>query len=1157
MKLGFYLFISIILGVGCIDAIAQCTPVTKNVSGGGTLPCSGGSSVNVVLEQAEFEAYYILYKDGTEVTGSSKYNNSQALPDLTWPVSAAGTYTVKAYLDGCSSTTRYSMVGSATVTTTTPTNITISSSDPSNNVCENTGYALTATGGSGYTWYANVTLDYPINSATIHPDLSGTYYVTGYNNCGTLQTSNNITVTIRNNVLPPSVPAVSSGSQMTCKGSHANTTYTSSATNATSYSWTIDGGHSVSSSGVVTWNPNFSGTATLTVYASGCGTTQSTPLSINVSTLPAATLSASTATNLCVNETASITLTGNPTLDPDATYTFLRDGTTNAGQFFGHDANDQPIASNSLSESVPGTYTAVGSNAGCSNVPMSGSVTITRKDPTNIAISSSDPSNNVCENTGYALTATGGSGFTWHADVTMDYPINSPSINPELSGTYYVTGSNNCGTSQTSNNITVTIRNNVMVPSIPTVVPGYSQMSCKGAHADTPYTSSATNANSYTWSIDGGHSVSSSGVVTWNPNFSGTATLTVYASGCGPTQSNHQTIVVNTIATATISAGGNTNLCVGESSTITLTGNPMLDPDASYKFLLDGATNAGQFFGHDNNDQPIASQSLSESTPGTYTAVASNGGCVNVPMSGSVVITRKDPTTLSITPSRDLNTLCDGDAVTLTATGCTSTVWIMRPSAGSNEGETQVHPTGGQDNIYSPVEGGIYYARGTDTNCNTIIQSADTAVIFWSYPVVYLNPADSTTICTTCNVEIDAPQDAAFTYAWKKNGVAISGATSRSYTANQAGVYSVDVARHGCMTTASTKVKMNQLPIANAGADASTFLIPNKVFRRAAAYSDPDGTVTSFQWSKISGPSVTILDGQTSVASFTDLVAGTYSFRVAITDNFGDVGSDDFLLLVLNVTNNRNYVKEAVVTVPGKMNSSDVEIATVDETIVKTSYIDGLGRGWQTVQWNGSPQRLDIVQPMAYDQFGREKTKYLPYVGGTNGQFKTDFVRKEDPSYATSSNPQYQFYQAGGGIAQDTAPYAETEFESSPLNRVLRQGSAGGDWQLTTNHVVTKNYLTNSDTTVFLFNYDPATGDVSFSPGVPKYYPLNTLVCNKTIDEQGNDVLEYIDKQGRTICKKVKAPGNTYACTYYIYDDLGNLVVVLPPEGVQRILQTN
>ena len=41
--------------------------------------------------------------------------------------------------------------------------------------------------------------------------------------------------------------------------------------------------------------------------------------------------------------------------------------------------------------------------------------------------------------------------------------------------------------------------------------------------------------------------------------------------------------------------------------------------------------------------------------------------------------------------------------------------------------------------------------------------------------------------------------------------------------------------------------------------------------------------------------------------------------------------------------------------------------------------MDGLGRPIQTVQQQASPKGYDMIVPQAYDQYGREVTKYLPY----------------------------------------------------------------------------------------------------------------------------------------------------------------------------------
>jgi Domain of unknown function (DUF6443) len=65
--------------------------------------------------------------------------------------------------------------------------------------------------------------------------------------------------------------------------------------------------------------------------------------------------------------------------------------------------------------------------------------------------------------------------------------------------------------------------------------------------------------------------------------------------------------------------------------------------------------------------------------------------------------------------------------------------------------------------------------------------------------------------------------------------------------------------------------------------------------------------------------------------------------------------------------------------------------------IESTTYFDGLGRPIQSVQKNMSPvmpfeQYGDIVQPVEYDNLGREAKKYMPYVMVQGqGTFRKDY----------------------------------------------------------------------------------------------------------------------------------------------------------------------
>jgi hypothetical protein len=79
-------------------------------------------------------------------------------------------------------------------------------------------------------------------------------------------------------------------------------------------------------------------------------------------------------------------------------------------------------------------------------------------------------------------------------------------------------------------------------------------------------------------------------------------------------------------------------------------------------------------------------------------------------------------------------------------------------------------------------------------------------------------------------------------------------------------------------------------------------------------------------------------------------------------------------------------------------------------------------------------------------------------------------------------------------------------------------------------------------------------------------YAAGLLYKNITIDEHGKQVIEFKDKDGKLILKKVQltatddtgtGKGHTgWLCTYYIYNDLNNLCCVIQPKGVELIAST-
>jgi len=253
-------------------------------------------------------------------------------------------------------------------------------------------------------------------------------------------------------------------------------------------------------------------------------------------------------------------------------------------------------------------------------------------------------------------------------------------------------------------------------------------------------------------------------------------------------------------------------------------------------------------------------------------------------------------------------------------------------------------------------------------------------------------------------------------------------------------------------------------------------------------------------------------------------------------------------------SSSQNYVMTNTVKQAGVTNEGQVPGLPIDGTGKGQSiaYFDGLGRPSQTVITKGGATQKDIVAGIEYDAFDRESTKYLPYADinntATPGSYKTGWQTTQASFY----NGQLQ------GVETDASPFNKIVFEASPLNRVTRSFAPGISWAGSmgtgTEHAIQQQYILNTtQDAVLLFNIDVTVGSL---PTSTVNYDAGTLYKNVTIDEHQKQVVEYIDKQGKTILKKVQLadmPGvdhTGWLCTYYVYDDLDNLRFVMPPKAV-------
>jgi ribosomal protein L14 len=91
----------------------------------------------------------------------------------------------------------------------------------------------------------------------------------------------------------------------------------------------------------------------------------------------------------------------------------------------------------------------------------------------------------------------------------------------------------------------------------------------------------------------------------------------------------------------------------------------------------------------------------------------------------------------------------------------------------------------------------------------------------------------------------------------------------------------------------------NVPPVANAGADQIITLPTSSITLNGTASSDADGSISSFAWSMVSGPPLfSIGNPNAATTPVTNLMQGTYLFRLVVTDNSGATDEDTIMVTV-------------------------------------------------------------------------------------------------------------------------------------------------------------------------------------------------------------------------------------------------------------------
>ena len=425
-----------------------------------------------------------------------------------------------------------------------------------------------------------------------------------------------------------------------------------------------------------------------------------------------------------------------------------------------------------------------------------------------------------CQGTAVTLTASGGTSYLWNTGDTTA----TISVNPNATTTYSV--------EVTQNGCIATDDVIVTVNEIPDVDAGQDETIFLGENI----TLTATGADSYLWST--GETTQS---ITVNPVVDTSYSVTGTTNNCESTDSVSVFLLDDSV---NASAGNDTEICNGESTTLTATGGTTYvwntgettasievtptttttytvtafsvsgnnSEDASVTVTVNDipTVNAGNdiaiCFGNStdlvasggttylwNTGETSATISVSPNTTTTYTVEVFDNGCSST-----------DDVTVTINPLPETNagtdvTITEGESTTLTASGADTYLW--------STGETTASIT------VSPNNTTTYSVTGFSNGC----ESSDDVTVSVVTENVNANAGEDVTICNGESTTLTASGGA--TYQWNTgettSSIEVTPSTTTTYTVT---VFSTSGA---ISDDDSVTVTVNELPSTNAGTDVT------------------------------------------------------------------------------------------------------------------------------------------------------------------------------------------------------------------------------------------------------------------------------------------------------------------------------------------------
>ncbi|MDX9812234.1 MAG: PKD-like domain-containing protein, partial [Bacteroidales bacterium] len=646
------------------------------------------------------------------VTGNINTNTSTpgATYSITYRIPASG---------GCpevSATTQVTING-----------VPLAETGPERSICTGatTQLGVSPVPGNTYLWTSvpeDPELDTDSSNPSVRPAETTTYTLTETTPSGCSRT-NSVTVTA-NQII---TVTVNTTSQSICPSTSTNITMSSNII-GTLFTWTAE---------IVT--PPSGGTLSgFSDCSTSCGNSIIQTLNNTGSTSGVIRYTITAIADECANWLTTVDVTvfpapATPTIDPDGPVIFCDGGSvtltssTGVSYLWSNGATTQ-----SINAATSGSYTVTVTDAnGCSATSLPTVVTV---NPLPVVTISADGPTTFCQGEDVILTSSAGNSYLWSTGATTQ------SITVTSSGSYSVVLTDTNGCSATSDPVAVTVH---PLPDVPVITPGGPVIFCEGGNVvltSSPAASYLWNTGATTQSVivntTGSYSVtitdtngcsSTSAVteITVNPlptalitpdgpttfcvgddviltsapgaaylwsNSETTQSITVIASGTfsvtltdanGCSASSQPiSVTVHPRPVATITPGGPTTFCQGESVVLA-------SSSASSYLWSNGAT----------------TQSVTISETGNYTVTITDGnGCTDISDPVGVTVNPLPPVPI-ITPDGP-TTFCEGLSVTLGSSASTGNQWYL---------DGTIIP-GATSQSYTASAAGTYSVTVTDAN---------------------------------------------------------------------------------------------------------------------------------------------------------------------------------------------------------------------------------------------------------------------------------------------------------------------------------------------------------------------------------------------------------------------------------------------------------